>query len=156
MRKNHSTSKWADHYKDSRWQKKRLEIMERDNWTCRSCGASGEGVTLNVHHAYYKSGNKPWEYPQQDLVTWCEDCHKERHILNPDLLTAISYLKKEQYQGLIYMLYVAGMQEVFRLFHTNRPDEVCVSEEALIMLCKGLITQAEDSFADGQEKAGDE
>ena len=72
-------SAWAMQYRDSRWQKKRLEIMERDKWTCQSCAASGEGVTLNVHHAYYEAGKAPWEYPNQSLVTWCEDCHKARH-----------------------------------------------------------------------------
>ena len=74
-------SKWATQFRDSRWQQKRLEIMERDKWTCKSCGASGEGVTLNVHHAYYESGKAPWEYPNQTLVTWCETCHTERHCM---------------------------------------------------------------------------
>jgi hypothetical protein len=53
--------------------------MERDGWTCKSCGASGKGVTLNVHHAYYESGRAPWEYPTETLVTWCEDCHGKIH-----------------------------------------------------------------------------
>ena len=74
-------SKWSAAFRDSRWQKLRLEIMERDKWTCKSCGACGEGVTLNVHHAYYESGRAPWEYPKQTLVTYCENCHKERHEL---------------------------------------------------------------------------
>lgn len=65
----------SSQYRDSRWQRKRLEIMERDNWTCQSCGRSG-GVTLNVHHAYYEKGCKPWEYPNESLVTWCEECHE--------------------------------------------------------------------------------
>jgi hypothetical protein len=72
-------SKWSAAFRDSRWQKKRLQVMDRDNWTCRSCGASGEGVTLNVHHAYYESGKAPWEYPLHTLVTWCETCHEKRH-----------------------------------------------------------------------------
>ena len=74
-------SAWSNQYRDSRWQKKRLEIMERDKWACRSCGAAGDGVTLNVHHAYYEAGKKPWEYPNQSLVTWCEECHKSRHSM---------------------------------------------------------------------------
>jgi hypothetical protein len=72
-------SKWSSAFRDSRWQKLRLEIMERDGWTCKSCGASGDGVTLNVHHAYYESGKAPWEYPTDTLVTWCEDCHGKIH-----------------------------------------------------------------------------
>jgi hypothetical protein len=72
-------SKWSSAFRDSRWQKLRLEIMERDGWTCKSCGATGDGVTLNVHHAYYESGKAPWEYPTDTLVTWCEDCHGKIH-----------------------------------------------------------------------------
>ena len=34
---------------------------------------------LNVHHKYYMQGLKPWEYPDDALVTLCEDCHKKRH-----------------------------------------------------------------------------
>ena len=75
------SSSYSSKLRDARWQRKRLEVMERDKWTCRSCGASGEGVTLNVHHAYYESGKDPWDYPDDTLVTWCEDCHKERHDL---------------------------------------------------------------------------
>jgi hypothetical protein len=70
---------WAAKYKDSRWQQKRLEILNRDGRECRSCGAAGDGVTLNVHHAYYESGNDPWDYPDDALVTLCADCHKEIH-----------------------------------------------------------------------------
>jgi hypothetical protein len=79
-------TKFGDFYKDSRWQQKRLEIMERDKWTCQSCGKSGEGVTLNVHHAYYESGKKPWEYPDVLLITWCEKCHKKIHLINTELM----------------------------------------------------------------------
>lgn len=34
---------------------------------------------LNVHHQYYVQGLKPWEYPDDALITLCEDCHKKRH-----------------------------------------------------------------------------
>lgn len=47
---------------------------------------------LNVHHKYYMQGLKPWEYPNDALITLCEDCHKKRHhestipVYNPNLL----------------------------------------------------------------------
>lgn len=59
--------------KDPRWQKKRLEIFQRDDWQCRWC-FTGE-VTLNVHHTYYQRGAAPWEYPDHALLTLCESCH---------------------------------------------------------------------------------
>ena len=88
MEKSTGTGKsWADNYKDPRWQKKRLEIMERDEFKCRSCGSTDK--TLNVHHAYYDKGKMPWEYDEEVLITWCEGCHKENHAR---ILTAIDDL----------------------------------------------------------------
>ncbi len=91
-------SDYSKHYKDSRWQQKRLEIMERDNWTCRSCGASGEGVTLNVHHAYYEKGRKPWEYGNRTLITWCENCHKHMHNALNETLCDLIQLPSELFE----------------------------------------------------------
>ena len=62
-----------DQYKDPRWQKKRLEIMQRDNFTCCMCDDTTS--TLNVHHRKYILGRKPWEYEDEDFITLCEECH---------------------------------------------------------------------------------
>lgn len=60
---------------DPRWQKKRLEILNRDEWTCKNCCNAEE--TLHVHHCYYEKGKKPWEYPDASLLTLCATCHQE-------------------------------------------------------------------------------
>lgn len=63
---------------DPRWQRKRLEVMNRDNWTCQRCGDST--TQLEIHHTQYWEGKKPWEYPDDMLVTVCRNCHEnERH-----------------------------------------------------------------------------
>ena len=59
--------------KDPRWQRKRLEIMQRDNFTCQHCGNAKE--TLNVHHKYYKENYNPWDYEDDCYITLCEKCH---------------------------------------------------------------------------------
>lgn len=64
---------YSDKLKDPRWQKKRLEVMERDGWKCSLCGDT-EG-TLSVHHWRYERGRQPWEYPNKDLSSVCESCH---------------------------------------------------------------------------------
>jgi len=74
-------SKWSSAYRDSRWQKMRLKVMERDGFACQSCGKDGPDAALAVHHTYYEAGTAPWEYPLDSLITWCEDCHDGRHIL---------------------------------------------------------------------------
>lgn len=65
-------SRYAQKLKDPRWQKKRLQILERDEWTCQECGDAE--TTLHVHHKRYGDG-EPWEAPDAWLVTLCEDCH---------------------------------------------------------------------------------
>ena len=62
--------------KDGRWQRRRLEIMQRDDFKCRDCGTTDD---LNVHHIRYIAGHKPWEYEDIDLITLCGKCHKKRH-----------------------------------------------------------------------------
>lgn len=71
---------YAEKLKDPRWQRKRLEIMERDGFKCRICG--DETTTLHVHHIRYLRGREPWEYREFYFVTLCENCHEteEREI----------------------------------------------------------------------------
>lgn len=64
---------YSDKLRDPRWQKKRLEVMQRDKFSCCHCGASDK--TLNVHHAFYVKNRDVWDYPMFSLVTLCEDCH---------------------------------------------------------------------------------
>lgn len=90
--------------KDPRWQRRRLEIMQRAEFKCEHCG--NEEKTLNIHHAYYEKGLAPWEYPDESLHCLCEDCHKEAQDWNTliqrqlgkigaggDLQTLFGYLK---------------------------------------------------------------
>lgn len=74
MKKNYSNP-YSVLYKDPRWQKKRLDILQRDKFTCTRCGDTDS--TLNVHHDYYEKGRGPWDYPNYSLRTLCECCHKE-------------------------------------------------------------------------------
>jgi len=66
---------YSEKLKDPRWQRKRLEIMQRDGFACRGCSSKSE--TLNVHHTYYAPRMMPWDYPTDSLVTLCESCHNE-------------------------------------------------------------------------------
>jgi hypothetical protein len=66
-------------YKDPQWQKLRLEVLNRDGWSCVSCGAKEKN--LHVHHpVYHPYSDHPWEYEPDFLVTLCEDCHSDEHI----------------------------------------------------------------------------
>lgn len=65
---------YQDQLKDPRWQKKRLEILQRDNFTCRICNSDKK--TLHIHHTIYFKDKKAWEYHNFQLLTLCEDCHE--------------------------------------------------------------------------------
>lgn len=68
---------YAEKLKDTKWQKKRLLILERDSFTCQSCFTDSE--TLHVHHLKYHKGKEPWEIEDCYLTTLCEDCHSIEH-----------------------------------------------------------------------------
>lgn len=81
---------YAEQLKSLKWQKKSLEILERDNFECTNCGDKEK--QLHVHHGYYGKNKKAWEYDSDTLTTLCEDCHKNEHEynLNEELLKSMS------------------------------------------------------------------
>jgi len=62
--------------KDPRWQKKRLEILQSNNWRCEDCGRGDQ--QLEIHHCYYIKGFEPWDYDIELLMCLCSDCHESR------------------------------------------------------------------------------
>lgn len=76
-------SAYAEKLKDPRWQKRRLEILQRDEFTCRDCEATDK--TLHVHHCLYRQNLDPWEYRDDELRTLCEDCHEKRGQVEADI-----------------------------------------------------------------------
>ena len=68
---------YSEKLKDPRWQKKRLEILNRDKFRCKRC--YDETSTLNVHHLRYEYNKEPWEYDDECLTTLCDECHQYEH-----------------------------------------------------------------------------
>lgn len=83
--------KYSEKLKDPRWQRKRLEILQRDDWTCQNCQDSTR--TLQVHHREYH-GN-PWDAPNESLETLCEECHEKRSATNKQFLNLDSRSAEE-------------------------------------------------------------
>lgn len=77
---------YSEKLRDPRWQRKRLEVMDRDSFRCRRCGCGSK--TLNVHHLIYRKGAEPWDYPSDHLRTLCEECHA--HVENAEVRLALS------------------------------------------------------------------
>jgi hypothetical protein len=64
---------YSEKLKDPRWQKKRLEVLQRDDFTCQLCGDAE--TELHVHHHSYTKGRMPWEYELLNFITYCRHCH---------------------------------------------------------------------------------
>jgi len=75
-------SSYTEKLKSPKWQKKRLEILQRDNFSCFNCGDTER--TLHVHHESYTKGKEPWDYPDEYFRTLCDICHEHTHLLKTE------------------------------------------------------------------------
>jgi nucleoside 2-deoxyribosyltransferase len=65
--------RYKEKLKNPKWQEKRLEIMNRDGFTCQLC--RDKSTMQCVHHMKY-TADEPWDEPDHNLITLCEECHK--------------------------------------------------------------------------------
>jgi 5-methylcytosine-specific restriction endonuclease McrA len=63
---------YQDYLASNEWQEKRLEVLERDDFTCQHCGIEA----TEVHHLTYA---RIFHEALDDLVSLCRDCHAEIH-----------------------------------------------------------------------------
>jgi hypothetical protein len=82
---------WFERLKDPRWQKKRLEVMQRAGFACEWC--ESKDMTLHVHHTYYEKYREPWDYPDWALMCLCESCHEQASEMMHDLSIEIGRLR---------------------------------------------------------------
>ena len=99
---------YSDQLKHPDWQRKRLKILERDDFACQCCGITDK--TLHVHHFYYTKGCKVHEYPDEALITLCEGCHKEQHNTQIEVIKEIS--EHNLWEFLASYNWVKTMQEL--------------------------------------------
>jgi hypothetical protein len=80
---------YSEKLRNPKWQKKRLKILERDDFTCQLCG--DKETELHIHHTEYKGD--PWEVSDEFLKTICKDCHGAIHYsgINKNIKIIKSY-----------------------------------------------------------------
>lgn len=78
---------YGEMLKDPRWQKKRLTILNRDNWMCQHCHSTAK--TLHVHHKTYVYGKEPWDYVDENFLTLCAECHESEEYYKTDVANLI-------------------------------------------------------------------
>jgi len=95
------------------WQKRRLKIFERDNWTCQCCGSTT--TQLEIHHTDYFAGMKPWDYPDDMLLTTCRKCHGEEQVRFQHEKKLLQALKSSGFYA-FEILAIAQMLYTFKPF----------------------------------------
>lgn len=90
---------YIEKLRDPRWQRKRLEILNEDKWTCQECRATDK--PLHVDHTYYERGKEPWEYENHTLITLCENCHAKITELRKDVTFGMQFMKIEDARAVI-------------------------------------------------------
>lgn len=114
---------YIDSFKNPKWQKKRLHILSRDNFTCQFCGEKEN--PLHVHHFYYKKDFKPWEYPDDAMVTLCERCHNREHLFEGDCDINYNKIKdffKKKGFSMVYFCYIISRLE-YSIVHLDINDK---------------------------------
>ena len=66
---------------DSRWKKRREQVLEHKGRKCEICGAT---KNLHIHHKRYLYGKYAWEYKMKDLMVLCGGCHEKMHGIDLD------------------------------------------------------------------------
>jgi len=90
-----ANKKYFELLKDPRWQKKRLEILQRDEFMCRSC--YDKDSSLQIHHLSYSYNGNPWDVDNDKLLTVCENCHKQFSDANKAVKDSIAKFKEPDY-----------------------------------------------------------
>lgn len=131
---------YAEKLKHPKWQKKRLEIFSRDNFTCQLCDDTK--TTLNVHHLKYT--RLPWEAKDEDLITYCEYCHFVVEFHKKQNLTIVAcykYINSDtEEQAAFFILKMNENSSIylfaFNVINKNILLNVSLSEDTQIHLSK--------------------
>lgn len=112
---------YSEKLRDPRWQKKRLVILERDNFKCVVC--LNTKSELHVHHGFYAKGREPWDYPDETLWTLCDECHEQVEQWLAEIREMIGGLYPGDIEFLHGDLQIAtrGLAEEFMLFRRGGP-----------------------------------
>lgn len=99
---------YAEKLLDPRWQKKRLQVLQRENFTCQLC--KDTKTTLHIHHIYYADSGNPWDVDHTVLMCLCKHCHSVFELTKSKDYFYF-YIKKEQVSKLEWRLYYYYLDE---------------------------------------------
>jgi len=103
---------YKEKLKDPRWQRKRLEVMYRDDFKCTYCSDSKS--TLNVHHLSY--GQNPWDTCNEDLMTLCESCHYVTEQCKKMFSDGRIIVEIVKYDGVPLVVFIKGSERIVTFY----------------------------------------
>jgi hypothetical protein len=142
---------------DPRWQKKRLQVLEKSKWQCEIC--FDDEKTLHVHHKMYFTGRDPWEYDDDQLAVLCESCHELHHSKNDLMLEVVSRLPldgKGCREDAAYLLAgFAGIKLSIDFERSQALFEVGEASQSAVFSKWMQIARKNQEAEDGQSKISD-
>lgn len=121
---------YKEELKSPEWQRKSCNHKYLDNYTCQICGRRDKVV--HVHHHFYIEGRHIWEYPDETLVTLCEDCHAKEHSFdNKMIIEAIDNARKVGVMGLEIIKAIDRLAQPLRLHIQDNTKVVVPSYKPL-------------------------
>lgn len=134
---------YAEKLQDPRWQRKRLEVLERAGWKCESCGKAD--AVLHVHHGRYAKGREPWEYSANQLYSLCKPCHVSAEVEKQFAYGALAGVSPQYMESVAWLIDYLSVATNDR----NRHERDCMMSEQLAKL--GMVP--EDSLVLFRRKA---
>lgn len=77
-------------YKSKAWQRKRENVLRRDEYMCRECRRYGRTTpAATVHHINPVEQHPEWRLASWNLISLCAACHDKMHDRTTGALTAL-------------------------------------------------------------------
>jgi len=123
--------------KDPRWLELRQKVLERDDCVCSSCGRQQSAhQAYQVHHKDYRPNAMAWEYPLEDLVTMCDDCHGHIHSYLESIRKLVRRMDPDELEVFVHMC--------FGRFHSWMDRTGGTSRIRYWRECSEIIPRSED------------
>lgn len=113
---------YKEEFSTNEWQRKSGNKKYLDDFTCQICGSKKRLV--HVHHHFYIEGRHLWEYPDETLITICEECHAKEHKFDNQEL--IEVIEKARKTGVMALEIIKAVKNLMVPLETHIPEGVKV------------------------------
>lgn len=112
---------YSEKLKHPNWQKKRLSILNRDNFTCQLC--QDTETELQIHHTQY-TASEPYLEPDENLITLCKHCHLVTEAFHRDGMEETQIIKLVKVKSLSgYTFYIRFSGDTIGIMYHNPTED---------------------------------